>query len=122
MMQRGFAVVAALTIITVVAGITMRSVAASAASRPSGFVRTCGAITFHGRYLRVDLGEGSRKAVTCPHARRVMRHFLRTHDREFRVYRHRWGCYKSRRDGQGWDYHCLAFTRPYVDVAAGRRW
>jgi hypothetical protein len=93
-----------------------------ATARPPGFVRACGAIKAHARHLRVDIGEGDGSLVSCAHARRVMRRFLHTRDSEFRMFGRRWSCYKSRPDGQGWDYHCIAGTDPYVDVAAGRRW
>jgi hypothetical protein len=100
----------------------MLPVAALGASRPPGFVRACGSITNHGKRLRIDIGEGDGKLISCPHARSVMRRFLRTHQRGFRSYGQEWGCYKSRPDGQGWDYHCLSIGTRYVDVAGGRRW
>jgi hypothetical protein len=56
----------------------------------------------------------------------VMQRFLRIRHgaqfREFHIFGHSWGCYKSRPDGQGWDYNCPTNGRRYVDVAAGRRW
>jgi hypothetical protein len=89
--------------------------------RPSEFVRSCGKITFHGQRVRVDIGEGDGSAVTCPHARKVMRRFLHGPRSSFRAYGAKWDCYRSRQDHEGWDYHCGTRTR-YVDVAAGRRW
>jgi hypothetical protein len=111
------------TAITLVACLTLAlTSSAAAAARPSGFVRACGAIKADGRHLRVDIGEGDGNVVTCTHARGVMRRFLHTRDSDFRMFGRKWGCYKSRPDGQGWDYHCNSGTRTYVDVAAGRRW
>jgi hypothetical protein len=90
---------------------------------PSGFVRACGKITVRRRKLRVDIGGGNGKLITCPLAQKVMRRFLMI-DRgqaRFSVYRLNWDCYKARPGSPGWRYHCLSYPRD-VDVAAGRRW
>lgn len=93
-------------------------------ARPaSEFVRACGKVTVRRRTLRVDIGEGNAKLITCQQARKVMRRFLvmdRAHAR-FSSYRLDWDCYKARPGSPGWRYHCLSL-RHYVDVAAGRRW
>jgi hypothetical protein len=106
-----------------VAGLPAAVVAdsAQAGKRPSGFVRACGKVKAHRHHLRVDIAEGNGKLITCRQARKVMRRFLRTRRTDFRAYGRKWGCYKSRADGQGWGYHCST-EEPYVDVGAGRRW
>jgi hypothetical protein len=39
-----------------------------------------------------------------------------------RYRRRTFDCYKSRADGEGWDYHCMTAADAYdVDVGAGRR-
>jgi hypothetical protein len=90
---------------------------------PSGFVRACGKITVRRGKLRVDIGGGNGKLITCQQAQKVMRRFLAI-DRgqaRFSAYRLNWDCYKARPGSPGWRYHCLSYPRD-VDVAAGRRW
>lgn len=92
------------------------------ASRPTGFVRACGKVNYHRRRVRVDIGEGDGRAVSCKHARDVMQQFMRTQRRtQFTRFGYAWSCYVARRDGQGWGYHCMTLD-PYVDIAADRRW
>jgi hypothetical protein len=96
-------------------------------SRKKGphFLQACGRIILKERTIRVDIAEGNRELVTCPHARKVMRRFISTRRKHFKfgAYGKTWECYKSRQDGLGWDYHCGSDTsRRYVDIGAGRRW
>jgi hypothetical protein len=105
------------------AGATHAAKSAPIARPPSEFVRACGKITVRGHTLRVDIGEGNGKLITCRQARKVMRRFLMMHraHARFSAYRLNWDCYKARPGSPGWRYHCLSDPR-YVDVAAGRRW
>lgn len=91
-------------------------------SRPTGFVRACGTVKSHHRRIRVDIGEGDGRVVSCKHARQVMQQFLRAPRRpEFTRFGHAWSCYVARPGSQGWGYHCMTFDI-YVDIAADRRW
>jgi hypothetical protein len=94
------------------------------ASPPKGFVRACGSIKVGDRSLRVDIGEGNGKLVTCAQARGVGLTFLRSHKSHKSFHRsgRAWSCYKSRPDGRGWAYNCTTLTGGYVDVGVGRRW
>ena len=95
---------------------------------PERPVKACGSISLGGRRLRVDIAGGEPR-VTCATARAVMRRFVATAKDDLRArdvrYNGRvWGCYRSRPDGVGWDFHCVgqhAGTGRYVDVGAGRR-
>jgi hypothetical protein len=88
-------------------------------------LKACGSIDHKGRSLAVDIVEG-HYPLSCAAAQGVMRRFLaQRHGRvtaDFRYRRINFGCYKSRQDGVGWDYHCSpASYKHYVDVGAGRR-
>lgn len=100
-----------------------RRAGATSSKRVPHFLQACGEIMVSGRAVRVDIVEGNRRLVTCPHARKVMQRFLRTrrHHFKFRAYGGAWECYRSRQDGVGWDYNCNTYPH-YVDVGAGRRW
>jgi hypothetical protein len=91
-------------------------------------IEQCGSISVAGRRLRVDIAEGD-PLVPCTTARALMRRFIRTGNddvraREMRYSGRLYGCYRSRPDGVGWDFHCLwqaDRSGRYVDVGAGRR-
>jgi len=115
-------------------------VAASAACPASASypkpVRACGSVISEAKVVAVDVDEvGGGFRLGCRVARQVMNRYLAV------ARRHTWpggtgsfrritqtglhfGCYKSRPDGVGWDYHCNA-TSPsglgFADVGAGRR-
>jgi hypothetical protein len=73
--------------------------------------------------LNVDITEGKATLVPCRDARLVILYFLDHHRRSFRMARRVWGCYVSRKDGVGWQFHCGPDPRHgYFDIGAGRRW
>jgi hypothetical protein len=98
------------------------------------FVKACGTITALGTTLNVDIAEGHLR-TTCRQARHVMETYLTRTDgaeggRDIKIGRKTWGCYTSRPDGVGWDYHCnrmkkrighLPLRKVVVDIGAGRR-
>jgi hypothetical protein len=108
------------------------------AAKSTHFVKACGAIAPLGTSLNVDIDEG-RLPTTCRLARHIMRSYITrigggTTDvdgcctKKIRLGAKVWDCYKSRADGQGWDYHCSRllnrsgpFNQNFVDVGAGRR-
>jgi hypothetical protein len=94
--------------------------------------KPCGSIHVHGRRLRVDITEViGVPARGCRAARTVMRRFVSRSPGFMEngqvVYRGRaYGCYRSRLDGEGWDYHCNTsdFGGSHdmlIDFGAGRR-
>src|ERR1051325_10379560 len=62
--------------------------------------------------MRVDITEViGLPARGCPRAKKVMRKFINTSppvmgDGQVRVDGRTYSCYRSRLDGEGWDYHC----------------
>lgn len=95
--------------------------------------KECGEIRIHGERLRVDIDETiGMKAHNCRTARRVMRKFIRTSppvmgDGLIRDHGRRYDCYRSRPDGEGWEYHCnwssssSSASFRFIDYGAGRR-
>jgi hypothetical protein len=95
--------------------------------------KACAAIRAGGRRLRVDITETiGRGPGSCGTARTVMRRFLRRHPTPYsgpnssqvRFRGRKYGCYVSRPDGEGWDYHCSWSSTSggeFVDYGAGRR-
>jgi hypothetical protein len=94
-------------------------------------VKACGAISVGGRHMRVDIPEATNMGADCSAARTVMRRFVRRlppvlGNGSVRYQGRRFSCYRSRLDGEGWDYHCSwssysgSATR-YIDFGAGRR-
>jgi hypothetical protein len=82
--------------------------------------------------LRVDITETINvKARDCRTARNVMHRFVRTSppimgNGQVRYRGRAYDCYRSRLDGEGWDYHCnwSNFTNgndQLIDFGAGRR-
>jgi hypothetical protein len=105
--------------------------ARASASRPP-IAKACGAIQVHGHRLRVDITEVSGiPARGCRAARTVMRRFVRTSppvqgNGQVRFKGRRYDCYRSRLDGEGWDYHCnrsedRGAKHLFIDFGAGRR-
>ncbi|MGN6558108.1 MAG: hypothetical protein ACTHLH_08880 [Solirubrobacterales bacterium] len=103
----------------------------TAAPHPQ-IVKPCGAIHARGKRQRVDIDEArGNVARSCSAARAVMRRFLH-HAGSYSgpngssvTYKGRtYGCYVSRPDGEGWDYHCNWFSSSgdsFIDYGAGRR-
>jgi hypothetical protein len=90
-------------------------------------VKACGSISIRGRTVLVDIAEGD-VLVSCATARAVMRRFIpqttRPGSGDIRYRGRTYGCYKSRPDRVGWDFHCSWSTpsaMQYVDIGAGRR-
>ncbi len=94
--------------------------------------KACRGIEVSGHRVRVDITEErGRPRWHCATARAVMRRFLRTDPvyagpnfDEIHFGGRSYGCYASRPDGEGWDYHCnwLADSgKRFVDFGAGRR-
>jgi len=120
--------------VMVVAIVSLSATAAAstaAAPRPP-IVKACGAIHAKGKRQRVDIDE-ARGGVprSCTAARAVMRRFLRhagsyggPNNRLVTYNERTYGCYVSRPDGEGWDYHCN-WSSPsggaFIDYGAGRR-
>jgi hypothetical protein len=89
--------------------------------------RSCGFIQARGKRVAVDIAEG-RLPLTCGAARAVMSRYLARSFVGYGTLRYgtrRFDCYKSRPDGEGWDYNCLyakySAADAYVDIGAGRR-
>jgi hypothetical protein len=91
--------------------------------------RSCGFIQARGTHVAVDIAEG-RLPLTCSAARAVMSRYLTRSFVRYGTLRfgtQKFECYKSRPDGEGWDFHCnydnydSSATDAYVDVGAGRR-
>jgi hypothetical protein len=89
--------------------------------------RSCGFIQARGKRIAVDIAEG-RLPMTCSAARAVMSRYLAGSLASYGTLRYgirRFDCYKSRPDGEGWDYNCLyskyRAADAYVDIGAGRR-
>jgi hypothetical protein len=94
--------------------------------------KACGAISVHGDRLQVDITETiGMKARGCDTARHVMRRFVRRspsvmENGQVRYRGRTYDCYRSRLDGEGWDYHCgwsdhSGNSGRYIDFGAGRR-
>jgi hypothetical protein len=129
--MRKRAVATGLAIATI--AVTCASAAGSvsvAATRPP-IAKACGSIVVHGSRLQVDITEViGLPARGCPRAKTVMQRFVRTSppvmgNGQVRVGGKTYSCYRSRLDGEGWDYHCNwsssgSRTR-FVDFGAGRR-
>jgi hypothetical protein len=88
--------------------------------------RSCGFIEGRGNRVAVDIAEG-HLPLTCAAARAVMSRYLARSFVRYGTVRYgtrRFECYKSRPDGEGWDFNC-AYSRSasdaYVDVGGGRR-
>jgi hypothetical protein len=85
---------------------------------------SCGFIRLRGKQLAVDIAEG-RLPLTCRAARAVISRYLaRSFVRygKVRYGKRTFDCYKSRPDGEGWDYLCtFSAADAYVDVGGGRR-
>jgi hypothetical protein len=94
--------------------------------------KVCGSIQVNGKPLRVDITETiGMEARGCGTAREVMRRFVRRSpepmdDGEVRYRGRKYDCYRSRPDGEGWEYHCSwskfnGDTNRFIDFGAGRR-
>ena len=108
------------------------------ASKATRLVKACGVIAPLGEAMKVDIDEG-RLPTTCRQARHIVQTYISnigggTTDvdgccsKKVRLGAKVWDCYKSRADGEGWDYHCSRllnrsgpFNKNFVDVGAGRR-
>ena len=94
-------------------------------------VKACGAVNVAGKHMRVDVPEATNMRADCSAARTVMRRFVRRRppvlgDGSVRYQGRTYSCYRSRLDGEGWDYHCgwSSDNGPvsrYIDFGAGRR-
>jgi hypothetical protein len=92
-------------------------------------VKACGGIHVAGKHMRVDIPEAMNMRPDCSTARTVMRRFVRRSpppmgDGSVRYGGRRYSCYRSRPDGEGWDYHCSwsnGSASRYIDFGAGRR-
>lgn len=87
--------------------------------------KACGSIRVDGERLRVDISEviGTNER-SCRKARIVMRRFVKRNVNagDVRYDGRSYGCYESRPDGEGWDYHCMwSSDGRYVGFSAGRR-
>jgi hypothetical protein len=102
-----------------------------AATRPP-IVKACGAIHAKGKRQRVDIAEAHGDVShSCSAARAVMRRFIPRsapyrgpNNTEVKFEGRTFGCYVSRPDGEGWDYHCMwssSSGNTYIDYGAGRR-
>ena len=98
----------------------------STLSSRSSFAKDCGYIVVIGKFLRVDEVSTNfpYNQISCVVNRRVMKRYLRRSrgkNKHLTIF-HEYHCSKSRPDGQGWEYHCLASYRGYYeDIGAGRR-
>lgn len=104
---------------------------ALAATRPP-IVKSCGAIPAKGERQRVDIAEAHGDVShSCSAARAVMRRFIPNsapyggpNNTEVEFEGRTFGCYVSRPDGEGWDYHCIWSSSSgdsFIDFGAGRR-
>jgi len=119
-----------LAIAVVVLTLLTASGVSNALSQPGSPFKRCGTIRVLGKPLAVDITEG-RFPLSCEVARVVMRRYFARGARRNDTVRYqsmKFDCYRSRRDGVGWDYHCSHLTRTqyvnmtqYVDIGAGRR-
>jgi hypothetical protein len=102
-----------------------------AAPRPP-IAKACGAIRAKGKRQRVDIAEAHGDVShSCSAARAVMRRFIPhsspyggPNNTEVKVEGRTFGCYVSRPDGEGWNYHCMWSSSSgdsYIDYGAGRR-
>jgi hypothetical protein len=110
------------------------AIAGTSPASNRSFVKACGTINAVGRTLNVDIAEGHLR-TTCREARHVMSTYLvrssgTEGSRRIKLGSKTWGCYKSRPDGVGWDYHCNRLKKRikdeplrkiFVDIGAGRR-
>ncbi|MBS1862877.1 MAG: hypothetical protein JSS68_14330 [Actinobacteria bacterium] len=103
----------------------------AAATRPP-IVKACGAIHAKGKRQKVDIAEARGDVShSCSAARAVMRRFIPhsapyggPNNTEVKFRGRIFGCYVSRPDGEGWNYHPLWSSSSgdtYIDYGAGRR-
>jgi hypothetical protein len=116
--------------IIAVACVSLAGSASASATRPP-IAKACGSILVHGSRLRVDITEViGLPARGCPRAKTVMQKFVRTSppvmgDGQVHVGGKTYSCYRSRLDGEGWDYHCnwssYGSRTRLIDFGGGRR-
>lgn len=116
--------------IVAVACTSLAGSVSAAATRPP-LARACGSIVANGSRLQVDITEViGLPARGCPRAKTVMRRFISTSppvmgNGQVRVGGKTYSCYRSRLDGEGWDYHCswssFGSRTRLIDFGAGRR-